>query len=45
LYVTVYIPGVLDEGVIAPEPELIVSPGVELNVPPVYNPVPVRVTA
>ena len=40
-YVTVYVPGVLDEGVIEPVEASIVNPAVELNVPPV---VPVTVT-
>ena len=41
VYVTVYVPGVLVDGVIAPVAELIDSPAVELKTPPV---VPVRVT-
>jgi hypothetical protein len=40
-YVTVYVPGVLVEGVIVPVPGSIVSPAGALNVPPV---VPVSVT-
>ena len=35
VYVTVYVPGVLVEGVMAPVEALIVKPAVEVNVPPV----------
>jgi hypothetical protein len=41
LYVTVYVPAVLVEGVIAPVELLIVKPAVDENVPPA---VPVNVT-
>ena len=45
-YVTVYVPAVLDDGVMAPVPEFIVNPaGAALYVPPVYTPVPVKVAA
>jgi hypothetical protein len=40
----VYVPAVLDDGVIAPVVLLMVSPPGALNVPPVYAPVPDRVT-
>jgi hypothetical protein len=44
VYDTVYAPGVLVLGVIAPVVVLIVNPaGVTLYVPVVYNPVPVSV--
>ena len=44
VYVTVYEPAVLVDGVIAPVVAFSVSPPVELKVPPVYDPVPVRLT-
>ena len=45
VYVIVYVPGALVDGVIAPVVVLIVKPdGAELYVPPVYEPVPVKVT-
>ena len=43
-YVTVYTPGVLPDGVIAPVDELMIKPAVEENDPPKYPPVPVIVT-
>jgi hypothetical protein len=45
VYVTVYVPAVLVLGVMAPVAALIVKPAVELYVPPVYAPVPVKVSA
>jgi hypothetical protein len=45
VYVIVYVPGALVDGVIDPVVVLIVKPdGAELYVPPVYEPVPVKVT-
>jgi hypothetical protein len=41
----VYVPAVLDEGVISPVVVFMVSPdGAALYVPPLYAPVPVNVT-
>jgi hypothetical protein len=39
VYVTVYVPGVLEESVITPVLELIVKPAVEVYVPPDVKPV------
>jgi hypothetical protein len=44
VYVIVKVPGVDVDGVIAPVPASSVSPVVELYVPPMYEPVPVKVT-
>ena len=45
VYVTVYVPAVLEDGVIAPEVPLIVNPaGILVYVPPVYAPVPLKLT-
>jgi hypothetical protein len=44
LYVTVYVPAVLVDGVIAPVELFMLSPVGAEKVPPVYEPVPVRVT-
>jgi hypothetical protein len=46
VYVTVYVPGILVLGVIAPVLELNVKPvdGFTVYTPPVYAPVPVRTT-
>lgn len=44
-YFTVYVAGVLSDGLISPVVTFILSPdGATLNVPPVYPPVPVSVT-
>jgi hypothetical protein len=40
----VYVPAVLDEGVITPVVVFMVSPDGALYVPPLYAPVPVNVT-
>jgi hypothetical protein len=45
VYVTVYVPPVLEDGVTAPVEALIVNPAGELvYAPPVYAPVPVKET-
>ena len=43
VYVTVYVPAVLVDGVTAPVTELMINPAVEEYVPPVYAPVPFKV--
>jgi hypothetical protein len=46
VYVTVYVPAALKDGVIAPVVLFIESPaGVDVKMPPAYEPVPVSVTA
>jgi len=44
VYVTVYVPAVLELGVIAPVPGSMDNPAGALKVPPVYAPVPLNVT-